>query len=121
MVDPMSPETRPFSVVLVQWLAYLQAAVTIFGGILLLGFRNNSEVRESLSSTEATAAGLWIIAIGLLTIWVATSYGRGSRLAMIVVGCVTLLNLGSSLWWLFVHPAHLAAGLVNIALSALIF
>jgi hypothetical protein len=95
--------------------------VSIFGGILLLGFRNNAEVRESFSSTEASAAAVWIIAIGLVTIWVATVYARGSRIAMIIVGCVTLLNLGSSLWWLFVHPAHLVAGLVNIALSALIF
>jgi len=56
----------------------------------------------------------------LLTIWIATVYARGSRVALIVVGCVTLLNLGSSLWWLFIHSAHLVAGLVNIALSALI-
>ena len=120
-VDPTGPELRPTSVLLVQWLAYLQAAITIFGGVLLLGFRNNAEVRESFSATEATVAGVWVIAIGLITIWVATSYAHGSRTAMFVVGAIVLLNLGSSLWWLFIHPAHFVAGLLNIALSAVIF
>jgi hypothetical protein len=121
VVDPTGPEMRPFSVVLVQWLAYMQGALTILGGILLLAFRNNVRVREDFTSTEVTIAAIWIIAIGLITLWVATSYARGSRTAMIVVGAVALLNLGSSLWWLFIHPAHVIAGLVNIALSAIIF
>lgn len=120
-VDPNIPQAKPFSVALVQWLAYFQGAVTIVGGVLLLAFRNNAEVREDYTSIEITFAGIWLIIIGLVTWWVATSYARGSRLALVIVACVTLLNLGSSVWWIFIHPVHVVGGLINIVLSAVIF
>lgn len=121
VVDPNAAQAKPFSVAVVQWLAYFQGAVTIVGGALLLAFRNNARVREDYTSTEITFAGIWLIIIGLITWWVATSYGRGSRLALVIVACVTLLNLGSSVWWIFIHPVHVVGGLINIALSAVIF
>ena len=116
-----TPAIRPATVTIVQWLAYIQGALSILAGIFFFVYRDDEYIGPVYTTNEATIAGLIAIAIGLVTWWVATSYSRGSRLAMYLIGAVALLNLGSSIGYLFLHPAHIIAGIVNIVISAAIF
>ena len=116
-----TPAIRPATVTIVQWLAYIQGALSILAGIFFFIYRNDAYIGPVYTSSEATIAGVIAIAIGLITWWVATSYAGGSRLAMYLIGAVALLNLGSSIGYLFLHPAHIIAGIVSIVISAFIF
>ena len=116
-----TPAVRPATVTIVQWLAYIQGALSILAGIFFFVYREDEYIGPVYTTNEATIAGLIAIAIGLITWWVATIYARGSRLAMYLIGAVALLNLGSSVGYLFLHPAHIIAGIVNIVISAFIF
>ena len=121
VIDPQGVSRKPGGVTLVQWLAYISGGLQILGGILFLTLRNDVEIRVHYSTTEVWIIAVVAIVIGLITWTVATSYARGSRLAMYLVGAVALLNLGSSIGYIFLHPAHVIAGLINIAISAVIF
>lgn len=121
VTDPNSMQTRPGSVVVIQWLAYLQGGLAILAGILFLAFLDNDELRADLSRNQIVIAAIVAIAIGVITLWVATSFARGSQLAWVIVACVTLLHLGSAIAWLFWHPAHLIVGLIDIAIAFIIF
>ena len=116
-----TPAIRPATVTIVQWLAYIQGALSILAGVFFFIYRNDAYIGPVYTSTEASIAGVIAIAIGLITWWVATSYAGGSRLAMYLIGAVALLNLGSSIGYLFLHPAHIIAGIVSIVISAFIF
>ena len=72
-----TPAIRPATVTIVQWLAYIQGALSILAGIFFFVYRNDEYIGPVYTTNEATIAGLIAIAIGLVTWWVATSYAVG--------------------------------------------
>jgi hypothetical protein len=119
-VTPRYDAGRPASVVILQWLAYFDGVLAILGGILFLALRDDDELAQNLTSTEVIIAGLIAIAIGVLTIVVATAFGRGSKVAWFLIAIVAALHFGQSISWLFLHPGHVITAIVSLLVSGII-
>ncbi len=99
---------RPFGVSVLVILLWLQAVFGFIAGVILLIENNNSDVlaQTELSSGDITAVAIGILIISLITGWVASSIGRGSRFGRGVAAAVAILNLISGVFSLFAFSAH---------------
>lgn len=95
-----SEHRRPLGVTLVVVVMSIQAvAAIVFGAIFVLG-RNSQDVLDAVdwSSTQIAAAGVALVAAGVVAALLAVALGRGSNIARYLVGALALVSVASAVW-----------------------
>ena len=94
---------RPVGITVIVVLMWIQGIFGIIAGLIAFFERNDVELRGywDASSGTITAWGIIAILVGLATIFLAVSLGRGSDIVRIFVGIVAAFNLGVGIWGLF--------------------
>jgi holin-like protein len=94
---------RPVGITVIVVLMWIQGIFGIIAGLVAFFERNDVELRGywDASSGTITAWGIIAILVGLATIFLAVSLGRGSNVVRIFVGVIAAFNFGVGVWGLF--------------------
>ncbi len=94
---------RPVGITVIVVLMWIQGIFGLIAGVVAFFERNDLELRAYWDASSGTITAWAIIAIlvGLATIFLAVSLGRGSNIVRIFVGVVAAFNFGVGLWGLF--------------------
>ena len=112
---------RPAGVTLIAVLAWIEGALGIVAGVLLLIYKNEPSVRAAWAgeSSLITSAILGIL-FGVVVVLVAGGLLRGSRGARIVVTVVQLLAIVEDAFTAWAYPTQFAWSAVSALISLII-
>lgn len=114
---------RPFGITVLVALGVVQGVFAILAGLFLVLDRDDARLRDVSTLTEGGLLwiGLFIIALGVITVLLALALGRGSEIVRIFLGVLTALHLGSGLWALVaLHGEQRWAAAYSVVISAVI-
>jgi hypothetical protein len=112
---------RPARVTFIAVLVWLQAFFDLLGGIGLLVFQNDAELRAQFGgSTGVIVTGVVLIALGLITFAIAGGLLRGSGTARAIVTIVQLISIASVIYAAIVFPAQLTSAAISAAISLIV-
>ncbi len=112
---------RPLGVTLIAVLAWLEGALNIVAGALLLVLQHEPGVRDAWSDPAAliTSAILTIL-FGLVVVLVAGGLLRGSNGARIVVTVVEVLAIAGDAFTAWAFPAQFAWSAIGALVSLIV-
>jgi hypothetical protein len=112
---------RPAGVTLIAVLAWIEGALGIVAGIVLLVFRNEPSVQvEGASESALITSAILTILFGVVVVLVAGGLLRGSSGARIVVTVVQLLAIVGDAFTAWAYPGQFAWSAVSALISLLI-
>jgi hypothetical protein len=112
---------RPAGVTLIAVLAWIEGALGIVAGIVLLVFRNEPSVQvEGASESALITSAIFTILFGVVVVLVAGGLLRGSSGARIVVTVVQLLAIVGDAFTAWAYPGQFAWSAVSALISLLI-
>ena len=113
--------TRPGGVTFIAVLVWIQGALDILAGILLLVGQNVEGAADSFGGRGGlvTTAILYIL-IGVVIILVARGLLRGSRGARLVVTVVEVITLAGAVFLLIASPPQALSAIVTGAVALLV-
>ena len=112
---------RPLGVTLIAVLAWIEGALNIVAGVLLLVFQHEPSVRTAWSSSASliTSAILSIL-FGVVVVLIAGGLLRGSSGARIVVTIVQLLAIAADVFTAWAFPDQFAWAAISALISLII-
>ena len=112
---------RPAGVTLIAVLAWIEGALDIVAGVLLLVFQNDPSVLDAWYGRTAllTSAILGIL-FGVIVVLIAGGLLRGSRGARIVVTIVQLFAIAGDAFTAFASPSQFAWAAIGALVSLII-
>lgn len=111
--------TRPGLVTFIAVIVYVNAVLTIIGGVILLIAGNSAEVDTAVGGAGlAFGTGVIAIVLGVITLLVARGLFRGSNLSRGIVAGLQLLSAINGVFSL-VH-GEVTVGVVNILFALLV-
>jgi hypothetical protein len=111
---------RPAGVTLIAVLAWIEGALGIVAGIVLLVFRNEPSVQvEGASESALITSAIFTILFGVVVVLVAGGLLRGSSGARIVVTVVQLLAIVGDAFTAWAYPGQFAWSAVSALISLL--
>lgn len=108
--------TRPGSVTFVAVLTYLNGALDIIGGVILLIARD--QVAGGGNSAAITTSAIVSILLGVVTVVVARGLLRGSSVSRALVAVVMVIDILNGVLLLF--TSQVVTGVIQILWSILI-
>ena len=114
---------RPVGVTILIVLLWIQALVSIAGGVaLILLHKNHSLVHDAhASSSTLLAYGIGVLIVGVVTALIASALGRGSDFARWVVGLISILQLAGSVYGVVhFHGGSRTGAIVNGVIALII-
>lgn len=112
---------RPAGVTIIAILAWIEGALNIVTGILLLVFKNEPSVRVGWAGeTSLITSAIIGILFGVVVVLVAGGLLRGSRGARIVVTVVQLLAIVGDAFNALAYPAQFAWAAIGALISLII-
>jgi holin-like protein len=98
-VDPR----RPIGITVIVVLMWIQGIFGVLAGLIIFFERNDAALATHWEASSGTfgAYGIIAILVGLATIVLAVSLGRGSNVVRIFIGIIAAFNLGVGIWGLF--------------------
>lgn len=114
---------RPGTVTLIVVLAWIAGILNIAAGVFVIIDRHNGRLHLDSASTpdELLAAGIAAIIVGTIYCLLASSLGRGSRIARLVFGIVAVLNLAGGVYAAVAYSGEQrATGLASAIFSIIV-
>lgn len=112
---------RPAGVTLIAVLAWLEGALSIIGGIVLLVFQNEPSVKDAWFSQSALITSAIVsIVFGLIVVLIAGGLLRGSGGARIVVTVVQVLAIVGDAFTAYALPGEFAWAAISALISLII-
>jgi hypothetical protein len=117
----MSPARRPAGVTLVAVLAWIEGALNVLAGVLLLAFQHEPSVQNAWSSQSSliTSAILTIL-FGVVVLLIAGGLLRGSSGARVVVTVVQVLSIIADAFTAWAFPGQFAWAAISALISLII-
>jgi hypothetical protein len=117
----MSPARRPAGVTLVAVLAWIEGALNVIAGVLLIVFQHEPSVQNAWSSQASliTSAILTIL-FGVVVVLIAGGLLRGSGGARLVVTVVQVLSIAADAYTAWAFPGQFAWAAVSALVSLII-
>ena len=111
--------SRPGLITFIGVIVYLNAFLTIIGGVVLLAASNSPEVDAELGGARlAVASGVTALVLGLITLFVARGLFTGSNLSRGIVAGIQLLGALNGM--VSIGHGQLLVGLVNIGFALVV-
>ncbi|QDZ13633.1 DUF7144 family membrane protein [Humibacter ginsenosidimutans] len=112
---------RPAGVTLIAVLAWIEGALNIVAGIVLLVFKNEPSMHiAGVSESSLITSAILTILFGVVVVLVAGGLLRGSSGARIVVTVVQLLAIAGDAFTAWAYPDQFAWSAVSALISLLI-
>ena len=112
---------RPLGVTLIAVLAWIEGALNIVAGVLLLVFQHEPSVRTAWSSsTSLITSAILSILFGVVVVLIAGGLLRGSSGARIVVTIVQLLAIAADAFTAWAFPDQFAWAAISALISLII-
>lgn len=114
---------RPVGITVIVVLMWIQGVFGILAGLFIFFERNDVALATHWDASSGTfgAFGIVAILVGLATIVLAVSLGRGSNVVRIFIGIISAFNLGVGIWGLFAFEGTAwANSLWNIIIAGVI-
>jgi hypothetical protein len=91
---------RPVGVTIVVVLLWINAVLSIIGGIILIAERHTSSVLDQTDWTPngILGAGVGFIIFGLITALFAMALGHGSNFVRWLIGIIALIHVAGGIW-----------------------
>ncbi|WP_243062840.1 hypothetical protein [Humibacter sp. RRB41] len=116
-----STARRPAGVTLIAVLAWIQGALDIVAGVVLLVLQNDPAVLDAwYGRTALLTSAILSILFGVIVVLIAGGLLRGSRGARIVVTIVQLLGIVGDAFAAFASPSEFAWAAIAALLSLII-
>ena len=111
--------SRPGLVTVVAVIVYINALVTILGGVILLIAANSAEVDSAVGGTGlAVGTGVIAMLLGLLTLLVARGLFSGSNLSRGIIAGIQLVAAINGL--LSIVHGQVAVGVINMLVALIV-
>jgi len=114
---------RPGTVTLIVVLAWIAGILNILAGIFVIIDRHDHRIRVDSASTpnELLVWGIAAIIVGAIYCLLASSLGRGSRVARLVFGIFAVLNLAGGVYAAIAYSGEQrASGVVSAVFSLIV-
>jgi len=114
---------RPGGITLIMVLAVINAVFAIIGGIWIIIDHDERRLLNHTSLTEngLLGAGIAVVIIGVIGLFVALALGRGSRIARLLFGIWAVLSVASGLYALVaLHGEQQWSGAFQAAIAIIV-
>lgn len=111
--------SRPALVTVVAVIVYINALVSIVGGVILLVAATTPEVQGSTGGAGlAIGTGIITMLLGLITLFVARGLFSGSNLSRGIIAVIQLFSAANALFNLL--RGDMTVGVVNLVLALIV-
>jgi uncharacterized protein YjeT (DUF2065 family) len=114
--------SRPASVTLLMVLTYINGALAVISGIVLLAFAGNRAAQDAMDvgAGQIRVFGIFEIVVGLIVLAVASALGRGSSGARMLVTVIQVISLAAAVYAVFAYGSGRISSVIGGAVVSLV-